>query len=88
MVIAVYYLYVLRSKSTGRYYIGHTKNLEGRLKRHDEGRSLFTKSRGPFKIVYIEEYGSRSGAARREATIKARKSRQYIEDLISRSLAD
>lgn len=88
MVIPVYYLYVLLSESTGRYYVGHTKNLEGRLKRHDEGRSPFTKSRGPFKIVYIEEYGSRSEAARREAEIKAKKSRSYIEQLISRGLTN
>ena len=84
----VYYFYVLQSESSGRYYVGHTQNLEERLKRHHRGRSQFTKSRGPFKIVYIEKYGSRSEAAKREAEIKAKKSRPYIQQLISEGPTD
>ena len=78
-----YYLYVLQSESNGRYYVGHTRDLEERLRRHRHGRSQSTKLRGPFKIVYVEKYGSRSGAAKREVAIKAKKSRLYIERLIS-----
>lgn len=83
--MGVYYVYVLQSESTGQCYVGHTQNLQKRLARHHEGRSRFTKSRGPFKIVYVEEYDSRSEAAKREAEIKRKKSRQYIRELISRS---
>jgi len=79
----IYYFYVLQSETTGRYYVGHTKDLEERLQRHHKGRSQFTKVRGPFKIVYVEEYRSRSKASKREAEIKARKSRPYIQQLIS-----
>jgi putative endonuclease len=84
----VYYLYVLQSESTGRFYVGHTRDLAERLQRHDHGRSLFTKSKGPFRLVYLEKYGSRSEAAKREAEIKAKKSRPYIEQLIARDPTD
>ncbi len=84
----IYYLYVLQNQSTGRYYVGHTKDLEERLQRHHDGRSQFTKSRGPFKIVYVEEYRSRSEAARRESEIKGKKSRPYIQQLTSKGSTD
>ncbi len=84
----VYYLYVLQSELTGRYYVGHTKDLKERVKRHDYGRSQFTRSRGPYKVVYVEKYASRSEAAKREAEIKAKKSRPYIEQLIARNPTD
>ncbi len=83
----VYYLYVLQSESTGSYYVGYTKDLEERLERHQQGRSPFTKLRGPYKIVYVEEYGSRSEAAKREKEIKAKKSGPYIQQLISKGLS-
>ncbi len=86
--LAVYYLYVLQSESTGRYYVGHTKDLEARVRRHDYGRAQFTKSRGPYKVVYVKKYASRSEAAKREAQIKAKKSRPYIEQLISKNRVD
>ena len=88
LFMEVYYVYVLQSESTGQYYVGHTKNLEERVKRHRHGRSRFTKWRGRFKLAYIEEYRSRSAAAQREAQIKARKSRSYIQQLISRAPTD
>ena len=58
--------------SDGRFYVGHTTNLELRLKEHngehpvyDKG-SDFTISHRPFKLVYTEEYETVSEAAKRE----------------------
>ena len=58
--------------SDGRFYVGHTTNLELRLKEHngehhiyDKG-SDFTISHRPFKLVYTEEYETVSEATRRE----------------------
>jgi len=34
-----YFVYILQSQRDGSYYIGHSNNLEYRLKRHNEGRS-------------------------------------------------
>jgi putative endonuclease len=80
-----YWVYILQSESTGRYYIGHTNDLEDRLTRHTEGRTAANKGRGPWRLVHREEYPTRQAAAARERAIKNRKSRRYIETLCSRS---
>ncbi len=43
----MYIVYILYSQSTSKYYTGQTDNLENRLKRHNSGLSLSTKSGKP-----------------------------------------
>ena len=69
----------------GSYYIGHTNNLEDRLNRHNQGRSLYTKSRAPWKLAYREGFNSKNDAMRREREIKGKKDRVYIENLVRAS---
>ena len=76
-----YWVYILRSESSGRFYVGHTNDLEDRLLRHNEGRVQVTKNRGPWHLVYREEFPTREAAVARERAIKGRKSRGYIETL-------
>ncbi|ROL62309.1 GIY-YIG nuclease family protein [Bacteroidetes/Chlorobi group bacterium ChocPot_Mid] len=81
----MYYVYIIQSETTGKYYIGQTNNLLDRLTRHNSKQSKFTKNRGPWKLVYSEEYSTRNEALNRETQIKKMKSRKYIENLISLS---
>jgi len=67
----MFYLYILRSRKDGRFYTGVTKDLKDRIKRHDENRSLSTKNRGPYDLVYYEIYDSRSDAMKRERYLKS-----------------
>ena len=76
----MYYIYVLQDKLSSKFYVGHTNNIEERIKRHNEGRSGYTK-RGQWKLYYFEKYKTRSEAMRREKEIKYKKSRRYIENL-------
>jgi putative endonuclease len=46
---------------------------------------LALKNRGPWTLVYSEEYLSRSEAVRRESQIKKQKNRRFIEQLVSAS---
>ncbi|MBI1863755.1 GIY-YIG nuclease family protein [Candidatus Woesebacteria bacterium] len=50
----MYYVYILRSLTTGKHYIGSTCNLEKRLLRHNKGGSKYTRNKGPYEIVYSE----------------------------------
>ena len=61
-----FYFYVLRSKFTGRFYIGHTENLTRRILQHNNNRTLSTKNRGPWTLFHSEEYPTRSEASQRE----------------------
>ena len=56
--------------------------MELRIARHNDGWSKSTKSGIPWKIVYYEEYETKSQAMTREYEIKRKKSRKYIEKLI------
>jgi putative endonuclease len=70
-----YFVYVLKSGATGSSYIGHTSNLEKRLVEHNSGKSLSTRGRRPWSLVYKEEYMTRSEAASRERYFKSVKGR-------------
>jgi putative endonuclease len=79
----MFYTYILQSLKSGRYYIGHTQDLESRLERHQLGKVIATKNKGPWKVVYSETFNSKIEANKRELEIKSKKSRIYIEKLIT-----
>ena len=79
----MYVVYILYSLLKDQYYIGHTSNLEDRLKRHNAGRSKATKAGVPWEIVYTQIFSTKSEAYRRELAIKAKKSKDYIKKLIA-----
>ena len=78
-------VYILYSARLDQYYIGHTANIEDRLTRHNNSGSKSTKKTNDWKPVYTEVFESKAVASKREAKIKKKKSRQYIQWLISSS---
>jgi putative endonuclease len=82
MNVDKFYVYILQSMKDFSFYIGQTKDLQARLKKHNEGLSKYTSSKAPWNLVYFEELDSRIMALKREKEIKAKKSRKYIEYLI------
>jgi len=75
----MYYVYVLRSKKNGRFYTGHTDNLERRISEHNRGKSKSTFNRGPFELVYFESRPTRSQAVSREKFLKGGKGREFLK---------
>ena len=78
-----YIVYILQSAKDNRYYIGQTTNLQQRIAKHNKCRVKSTKARIPWKLIHYETFASRKKAIRREHEIKARKSRAYIESMIT-----
>jgi len=63
-------LYILRSLKN-HLYIGVTKNLQQRIKRHKSGNGAeFTKRNKVFELVYKEEFPTLLEVRRRESQIK------------------
>lgn len=75
-------LYIIQN-TKGNYYIGVTEDIRRRLAEHNSGKSLATKGRGPWKLVYTETFLSPQEAKRREYQIKQKKRKSYIEWLIN-----
>ena len=83
----VYYVYILKSESTDRYYIGSTGDIEKRLKEHNAGKTRSIKAFRPYRLIYKEELPTNREARQREYFIKSQKSRKFIESLIHRGVA-
>ncbi len=79
----MFYVYILRSKKTKRYYIGHTEDLHRRVEQHNSGEVKSTKAYRPWEIIYTEEYETKSQAMRREKEIKSYKGGNAFRKLIS-----
>ena len=77
-----FYVYIIHSPSTDRFYIGHAQDLENRLFRHRNSGSKATKFANDWILVYSEGFKTRSEAVSREKYIKSRKSKSYIQHLI------
>jgi len=73
-------VYILFSTSINKYYCGQTANLQERLERHNSGRSKFTKSGVPWKLVHSISCSNRSEAIRLESKIKKRGIKRYLLD--------
>jgi putative endonuclease len=81
-----YYVYILKSQSAGRYYIGHTHDLTQRIGQHNthtlSGSASTKRLKGPWELVYSEEYPTRTLAMTREKELKSWKSSTAIERFI------
>ena len=68
----MYYVYILQSLQDKRMYTGHTENIQRRVIEHKEekGPGIYTKNRGPWELVYKEEYPTRREAIQREKYLK------------------
>lgn len=80
----MFFMYILKSVNLGTYYVGCTNNIDKRLKQHNSsaGINRYTKGKGPWIVIYNEEYSSLSEARHREKQIKSWKKRSAIEKLI------
>lgn len=81
-----YYVYILKSKSTDKYYTGISKNPERRLEFHNTIEKGFTSRYRPWELVFQKEYNSKEEAMVVEKKIKSWKSRKMIEKVISREI--
>ena len=79
----MYYVYILYSENFDRYYVGQCEDIDVRLQRHNKKGVLSTKPYVPWKLLYTETFNTRTEAVAREREIKNKKSRKYIEYLIS-----
>ena len=70
MILAMYFVYVLKSINSDKFYIGHTNDINKRLVEHNTGLSDYTSKYMPWELIYHEAYQTRSLAMRREKSLK------------------
>jgi putative endonuclease len=84
----MHYVYVLLSLKDEKFYIGFTNDLERRLKEHNSGKNISTKSRLPLKLLYYEAHLSKKDAARRERYFKTTKGKSTLKQMLRDSLME
>ena len=67
-----YFVYVIGSlkKSKPKTYVGWTKNLKERLRKHNSGKGAKSTKGRKWKIIYHEIFNSKEKAMRREYYLK------------------
>jgi len=78
----MWFIYILQSYKSSKYYIGSTNNLERRLREHNQGKNKSTKNKGPWKIIYREQCSSELFARNRELKIKSYKGGNAFHKLL------
>lgn len=68
----MYYVYFLRSKKfPDKTYVGFTNDLKARLKKHNEGGSIYTSEFKPWQVVTFIGFDSEEKALNFEKYIKS-----------------
>jgi len=64
------------------FYTGSAEDVEKRLKLHNNGHPESLKNKGPFELIYKEEFLTRQDAYKREKQIKSYKGGVVFKRLI------
>ena len=79
-----YWVYIIQSQSTSRYYCGYSDNVERRVNQHNDpeyrGSRTTKVFQGPWNIIWTKECPNRSEAVALERKIKKRGISRYLND--------
>lgn len=74
-----YFTYILKC-CNGELYTGFTNDINKRIHQHNIGKGAkYTRGRGPFELVYLEEFTSKEMAMAREIAIKRLKKPEKLK---------
>ena len=84
-----YWVYIIQSQATGRYYCGYSDNVERRVSQHNDlgyrGTRTTKVFQGPWNIIWTQECSSQGEAVVLERKIKKRGIGRYLEDQLAES---
>lgn len=72
------FVYILKSESTGYFYVGIIRFSLKRTRQHNKGQSSGSRGKGPWKKVYQEGYSSYREARKREKYLKSGIGRDWL----------
>jgi len=80
-----FWVYILQSQTSGRYYFGQTDNIEKRLAQHNDPNNHLAQTTkrflGPWQLTWSIQMENRSEAIRLERKIKNRGISRFLKDL-------
>ncbi|MCK4661689.1 MAG: GIY-YIG nuclease family protein [Bacteroidales bacterium] len=81
----MFYIYILYSKKSDKYYVGYTDNVQRRLKEHNNPqKTKYTSKHLPWELISSFKVGNNKGIAMKiEKFIKKQKSKKFIQIVVS-----
>ena len=79
-----YVVYVLRSTSSNRLYIGQTNDLSRRMRQHRSNAVISTRNRGPWELIRTVPCETRSEAVELELRLKRMKNPKRVLNYLAR----
>ena len=80
-ILIMYYFYVLEN-SKRELYKGITNNIDRRINEHNKNKSIGTRGKGPWILVYFEKHKNRENARAREKYFKTGCGRDELKNII------
>ena len=77
----MFFVYILFSEVTKKYYVGQTNEMNQRLQRHNNGLVKSTKGGIPWTLIKTFSFKTRSEAVIMETKIKKRGIKRFLSDL-------
>lgn len=72
------HVYILKSESSGLFYVGISKTPTSRLRQHNADQSVGTRGKGPWIRIASEEYPDYAAARIREKWLKSGVGRTWL----------
>ncbi len=76
-----YFTYIIVNPQNG-YYKGFTTDIDRRLEEHNSAEGKYTSERGPWKLIFLKSFESKSEALKYEKMLK-RQNHKYLDWLIA-----
>ena len=78
----MFIVYVIKSGTTGKFYIRQSVDYKRRIKQHNDPNcklGRYTKlNKGPWVLIYKEKFNNRAEAIKREKQLKSSRGRDFI----------
>ena len=88
----LYFVYIIQSETTGRYYCGQSSDPGRRLRQHNDPNYRLSKTtkrfEGPWRLIWSRLCVTRGDAMKLEKAIKGRGVKRFLEELNRQSPAD
>ena len=78
----MYYVYIIESEESGIFYKGSTSDYNRRLIEHNDGLNTYTRGKGPWKLIFVQELQTKREAIVLEKKLK-RCNKDYLRWLIT-----
>jgi len=66
----MHYVYILKSQKDSSLYVGSTENVRNRLKEHNNGESIYSKTKRPYSLVWFCSFPNKTRALEFEKYLK------------------